>query len=151
MSDIEPKHLAIAAIGIALVGGALYVSRKGASSASPAGELPVRSAALDYLDSPLHFRAGSRYRAKLETAGGAAPFAEASSAGDVKDALEKLGFSNVNVYASASDLPADWPPTEAQGATASTRFFSGTWSPSTLDVPRPAALVSAWTASAAAA
>jgi hypothetical protein len=82
-----------------------------------------------FLASPMHMLQGQRYRFRYRDGS----FVPGSM------------FGNVRLYASESELPADWP-VETKGAqSTSTRFAAGVWgSPTAENVDKPDGLLQVW-------
>lgn len=67
--------------------------------------------------------------------------------GAIRERFEDLGFSNVSVYKSTDDLPADWPADqreELSGVSLFTAFCEGSWLRPTETQNRPEPVIALW-------
>lgn len=105
------------------------------SSASPSS--------LVLLGNPLVLAPGKKYRARLALTGMAAN-PSLGTRERIASQFADLGFSNVQVFMDASELPPDWPAAYRSPASAgATRWAQGT-SSGALSAPKPPEIDTAW-------
>ena len=93
---------------------------------------------------PIHLTNSRAYRGRLETTDQPAPFSPSSSREDIQRALEVLGFSNPQVFVTASEAAGNFPEFSLANSTPASRWFYGRWLGPTTDAPRPNAVNLIW-------
>ena len=95
------------------------------------------------LPNPTPLQQGRRYRSRVELSAFQANFATPEA---IRSQFEGLGFTNVVVYVSPTQVPAGWPPQALANPSARSRWVEGTWSQTSQTIPRPPEIQNAWTA-----
>lgn len=90
---------------------------------------------------------GTTYRARLRLS-----FFQCLASKDrIRGKLQGSGFSDVRVFTSKGQLPADWPPQFRGRAGSCERYAEGIWSRPTMPRARPSSIEAWWVAPAPAA
>lgn len=135
-----------------VVGAGLYAAYRmtQAKPALPAPDNSTEEDGLILLGDPLTMQTGRYYRGRLDLPAPAnqpiLPFNSKGTEEDLGRALVALGFADVRVYMSASELPDGWPASTAASAGAGTRWFQGQWGQPDVKLPRPGQLRMIWIA-----
>ena len=96
------------------------------------------------LGDPLQLQQGQFYRARMLVLGTAPPFSNVADEVAIGQGLVTLGFADVRVFMSLSDLPGDWPASQTLAPTAGTRWFQGVWQGPSAVLPRPLTVQAMW-------
>lgn len=115
----------------------------GNPTGAPAGQqMPPQIPSGLILPNPALLIQGQRYKARLQLAG----LEGLASRDMVKASFERIGFSNVVVYSSLSELPPGWPQGALANVDNGSRWAEGTWNSATQMLTRPSQIQNAWTA-----
>lgn len=97
-------------------------------------------------DASIVLTQGTTYRARLRLS-----FFQCLASRDrVRRKLQGSGFSDVRVFTSTRELPADWPAQFREGAGSCERYAEGVWSRPTMPRKRPSSIEAWWVARASA-
>lgn len=97
------------------------------------------------LGSPMKMTQNRYYASRMRVReSGAEPFLSTSSRDAIATALRALGFYDVKVYMTESELPSGWPSSTKKDPTPSTRWFTGQWRGPNTNLPRPQDIEAIW-------
>lgn len=138
-----PNLMMAAVAGLGLFAAYRLIKNK-TQDVSPEGS----DGSLALLGDPLKLSTNRYYRARLRVHdGGVPPFLSTSTREGLQAALQALGFANVTVYMTASELPSNWPSSTVQNAGPMDRWFQAQWTQPSVSLPRPPDIQSIWIAS----
>ena len=128
---------------LGLTGLALALS--GGSKKGPSGPLVPATTSLVLLGDPLSLKKGQYYRGRLDLkSGDLAPFRAEADEEELGKGLSALGFQDVRVFMSTSELPAGWPADGLLNPSGETRWFQAAWGQATAKMPRPDQMTMMW-------
>jgi hypothetical protein len=128
-------------VGLGAFAALKLVTSKSFSSAEPKEE---------QMGEVLTMRQGRYYRGRLDLPPSSVqpvlPFNANGSEEDLGRGLVALGFDDVRVYMSTSEVPASWPASVVNIPGPGTRWFQGRWKGPDIQLPRPRQLTRVWSA-----
>lgn len=93
----------------------------------------------------INLKQGKSYQGRLFLRdGNLPPFSPKDTPETLAKGISALGFDNVKVYSSVSQLPANFPRQKAMDANANHRWFEGRWTGANVMLPKPFEVEDVW-------
>lgn len=97
------------------------------------------------LGDPLNLKQKQYYRARMVLLGRTAfPFTNSATEEVIGKALASMGFEDVRVFMTISDLPQNWPASTTTAPLSGVRWFEGRWAGPSISLPRPVTIEAMW-------